>query len=241
MNRGRGGRARPVVRLWDEIRREPGRVIDDVRVVRDDPLCVWIVVDGDRVGLMDRGAAERHGVMAGVVLSEQLIGAIDDEVRERLCDRSAVRMLAARGHTRALLERKLVMRGHGRAVAELVSARWQERGAIDDARFAEVAVRNELARKPAGRRLLESKLAAKGVGHADAKPAIDAALADRDEYADALLLARRSVASIGRALSAGGRDPLVVKRRTLGRLARRGFSNDAVRRAVDTAMREASL
>lgn len=231
-------RAVPVIRLWNETARSPGQAIDDTRVVRDDPVCIWLVIKGDRVGLLDRAYADKHGVSAGTLLTEELIERIDTEVRDRLCDRSAVRMLAARSHSAAMLERKLVMRGHDRSTAVAVSKRWTERGAIDDVRFAESTVRNELARKPAGRRLLESKLAAKGVSRADAAPVISAALADRDELADALLLARKSVASLKRSINANTRDPAVVKRRTLGRLARRGFSNDAVRRAVEIAMRE---
>jgi len=238
---GRRSRRVPVIKLWGEVCREPGRVIDDVRTVRDDTVCVWIVVDRERVGMLGRDTCGRFGVLPGATLTEDLIGAIDAEVRERLCDRSAVRMLAARSHSRAMLERKLVMRGHDRTTAALVGDRWEERGAIDDARFAESAVRNELARRPAGRRLLEAKLAAKGVGREASKPAIDAALADRDELEDALAVARKSVASIGRSLSEAGRDPAVVKRRTVGRLARRGFSHDSVRRAVEIAMEEVSL
>lgn len=227
-------RAQPVVRLWNGASRAGDAVIDDLRVVRDDPACVWIVCGRDRVGLIGRGSAERCGLAVGSVLNETLVGLIDAEVRERLCDRSAVRMLAARTQTAAILERKLVMRGHDRATAARVCARWRERGAIDDERFAENAVRNELARKPAGRRLLESKLAAKGVARDTAGRVIDEALSSRDELADALAIARKSVASITRA----GMDPEVVRRRAFGRLARRGFSGDASRRALEIAMRE---
>ena len=233
-----GRRARPVIFHWNEACSDGGVVIDDLRAVRDDPACVWIVSDGVRIGLIDRVSGERHGVCVGTVLDAETAGRIDAEVRERLCDRSAVRMLAARSHTAAMLGRKLVMRGHDRVTAARVCERWRERGAIDDARFAETAVRNELARRPAGRRLLESKLAAKGVGRAAADAAIDAALSGRDELSDAIEFARRSVGSIARSLRGQGDRGDVVRRRAFGRLARRGFSGDTSRRAIDIAMRE---
>ncbi|MEM9374558.1 MAG: regulatory protein RecX, partial [Planctomycetota bacterium] len=177
-------------------------------------------------------------IVRGAELTSDCIAAIDTEVRRRLCERSAVRILAASGVTRAMLERKLIARGHRSETAQATSDKWLQTGAIDETRYAEVAVRKELARKPAGRRFLEAKLASRGVSSRDATAVIDAALDGRDELEDALVIARRSVASLSRQLGGAGSDAAVVRRRTEGRLARRGFPGSVVRQAVATAMRE---
>lgn len=230
-------RAKSTIRVWQAVVEAGQGTITELRTVRDDPGCVWLVIDGERAGILDRASVSDARLVMGLTLDAERIGLIDTEIRSRLCERSAVRSLAMRNQSRVGLIRGLRRKGFDAPTAEAVAEKYAEAGAIDDARFAETQVRNELARRPAGRRLLEAKLRAKGIADGDARPAIDAALADRDEYEDALGMARRTVASIGRGVGRAP-EPDVIRRRVVGRLARRGFSGDAVRRAVDAAMRD---
>lgn len=234
----RSGQRTTPIRVWDGAAGRDGVRLTGLRTVRDDPACVWIVLDGLRAGLVDRDAAAALGLADAASENaawradwhEQL----DREVRDRLCRRAAERLLAARMRCRAGLVRALVQRGHDRTTAEACADHFGSLGAVDDARYAEVLVRNELARKPAGRRLLESKLRAHGVGRDEADRAIEEALRGRDELADA----RRAAEAAARSLRPGS-DRQAARRRIGGRLARRGFRPEVIRRALDEVLREA--
>ncbi len=228
------GASKPTIRQWQDLRGSDGQTVTALRAVRDDPESVWILCGRDCVGLIGRETATKLGLHAGSVLDAALIERADAEVRWRLARRDALRMLAARSYARRGLADALVRKGHDRADASTTAAWAADRGFIDDARFAEVTVRNELARRPAGRKLLEAKLRAKGVGPEDAARAIDAALGPRDELEDAIRIARTAVRSLSRSHA---RE--VVQRRVVGRLGRRGFSGEVARRAVERVLQEA--
>lgn len=225
--------SKPTVRQWQDLRASEERTVTALRAVRDDPECLWILCGRDCVGLVGRDAAAKLGLHAGSILDAALIERSDAEVRWRLARRDAVRMLAARSYARRGLADALVRKGHERTQANEAAGWAADRGFIDDARFAEVAVRNELARRPAARKLLESKLRAKGVGPEDAARAIDDALGPRDELEDAIRIARTAVRSLSRS-----HQREVVQRRVVGRLGRRGFSGEVARRAVERALLE---
>ncbi len=234
MNAPRRAKPIPTIRAWNAAPRDGSARLTEIRAVRDDPACVWLLIDGVRAGVVDREMATRLGLTATPVpWTADLAEKLDAEVRRRLCDRSAVRLLAARMRCREGLVRALTQRGHDRETAAACADRYAAMGVLDDARYAEVVVRNELARKPAGRRLLEAKLLAHGVRGEDARGAVDRALEGRDELADA-----RRVAEAALRGARAGSDPDALRRRVSGRLARRGFSGEIVRRAVDEAVRD---
>lgn len=233
MNRGSRQKLTPI-QAWQRTPRDGSVRVTEIRTVRDDPGCVWIVLDGVRAGLVDRETAAKAGLaLDQPAWTESLAARLDAEVRRRLCDRGAVRLLASRMRSRSGLIEALVRRGHDAETAGVCADAYAERGAIDDARFAEVVVRNELARKPAGRRFLEAKLYAKGVRGEHAGRAIEEALGQRSELEDA----RKVAASAARSIR-DGTEPDAFRRRLSGRLARRGFSGGVIRRVVDELLRE---
>lgn len=223
------------IRAWRDTPRDGSVRVTELRTVRDDPACVWVVLGGTRAGVLHRAVIARVGLVVDMAWTQEIAERIEAEVRNRLCDRSAVRLLAARMRSRVELVRALTRQGHDAATASACAARHAEQGAINDDRYAEIVLRNELARKPAGRRLLEAKLRARGVGDAAARPAVVRALADRDEMADA----RKALGSASRSMLRS-HQPDVVRRRLLGRLTRRGFSSGVCRKTVDDLMREAA-
>lgn len=91
-----------------------------------------------------------------------------------------------------------------------------------------MVVRSQLSRKPAGRRLLAGKLREKGIEQSIIDTVLDEALEDRDPIEDARKLAGQAARSISDRHEAG-----VRKRRITGRLARRGFDFDVIRKVVD--------
>lgn len=222
------------IQVWQRTPRDGSARLTEVRTVRDDPASVWLMLDGRRGGVVPRETAARLDLAARtpVPWTEDIASGLEAEVRACLCQRSALRMLAARMRCREGLVRSLTQRGHDRATAEACADAFVRCKAIDDDRYAEVVLRNELARKPAGRRLLEAKLRAKGISGDRAGKAVAAALRGRDEIDDARTIARSAV----RGFRADA-DPLALRRRLAGRLTRRGFSSDTVRKVIDELFR----
>ncbi|HCT45618.1 MAG TPA: hypothetical protein DF699_10440, partial [Phycisphaerales bacterium] len=99
---------------------------------------------------------------------------------------------------------------------------------LNDEEYARMVVRSQLSRKPAGRRLLSGKLREKGIEQSIIDLVLDEALEERDPLADARKLAQQAARSIS-----DRHAPEVRVRRITGRLARRGFDFDVIRRVVD--------
>jgi len=142
----------------------------------------------------------------------------------------ALNLLSFRDRSRRELERRLRQAGFedddvGEALDGLARV-----GLVDDARFARAVVELEAGRRLSGRRVVESRLVAKGVDRESAR----AAMAELDdpgaERARAEELAR------GRAARMAGLPSDAAYRRLVGFLARRGYApslcRDVARRAL---------
>ena len=207
--------------------------ITGLPVCRDDPARVTVIVSSKRIGRILNESRDRHGLVKGMRWSPELHEALFEELTRQNALRSALRMLTLSARSRADLERSLIGRGHPREAAVWGVEKMDAMGALDDELFAAGLVRRELIRKPAGRRLLESKLRAKGVSDEITRRVIDEALDDRDPYEDAMKIATRSA----RAMS-GSLEHEKRYRRLTGKLARRGFDADVVRRVVEEVLRD---
>ena len=127
--------------------------------------------------------------------------------------------------TRQELRRSLLARGFVSGAVEATLDRLADSGLVDDRRYAERAVEVSAAR-PVGVYAVRRKLRAKGIAEADAEAALGAL--DDEQQAQAAQAAARSLLRRYAQLSAReGRAKLSQA------LARRGFSWEAVRAAVD--------
>lgn len=191
-------------------------------------------VDGKTVGSADGLQLHEQGI--------DLDAAWTPDLAERLCrlishDKAkdfALRSLSTKMSTRYLLEGKLNQRGHDADTVKAVLDRCEELGVLDDRIAAEGIVRRALGSRPAGKRLLESKLTAAGVARSVAAEVITAALGERDQSADALRAAERYLSSKKPPADAEQRYKLRTK--LYASLARRGFSPDEIRSASDAAL-----
>ena len=127
--------------------------------------------------------------------------------------------------TRQELRRSLLARGYVPAAVEATLDRLAESGLIDDRRYAERAVEVSAAR-PVGAYAVRRKLRAKGISEEDAERALDM-LDDAQQAGAAQAAARGLLRRYASLPSREGRAKLSQA------LARRGFSWDAVRAAVD--------
>ena len=139
---------------------------------------------------------------------------------------AALRLLAVRARTARELERRLVRRGFSPAVAAEVLAWCQSLGYVDDELFAEDWIRNRTGSRPSGRRRIEHELREKGIDPELARRKLDELLSDEDEESGCLELARQQYVKLSRM------PPEVRRRRLSGFLLRRGFSPEAVQRAL---------
>lgn len=146
--------------------------------------------------------------------------------------RAALRLLERRPHGRVELERKLLRKGHGDVAVRAAIARLDRLGLMDDAAFAEayVAARAGRGRGPAR---LRRDLEALGV----AAGAIERALRtiEREDVPDPW--ARTLQQATRRAAAMKGLPRLTRQRRLHAFFARRGFTGEAARDAIERLLR----
>lgn len=150
---------------------------------------------------------------------------------------AALDLLTRREHSRRELGRKLRRKGFEREAIESVLARLETVGLVSDTRYARLFVSDKLAVNPQGRHRLLRGLRAKGVEPELASNAVDQVFEERGlterELATSVARKRLAVSS--------SLDPLVVRRRLAGYLARRGFSGATIAEVLRQLLGETSL
>ncbi|WP_159939834.1 recombination regulator RecX [Nocardiopsis sp. FR6] len=136
-----------------------------------------------------------------------------------------LRMLTHSPRTRAQLERALHRRGFEEEVVNAVLGEFGEAGLIDDAAFSQAWVSSRHHGRRLSRRALAQELRTRGVEEDTVREAVSE-LSDEDEEEAARDLARRRLAA------SRGRDREIRIRRTLGVLARKGYSSGLAYRVV---------
>lgn len=147
--------------------------------------------------------------------------------------RAALKMLERRAYSARELIQRLGRRGHDEDASADAVAALAASGVVDDRALGESVVRSELARVPAGRALLEMKLVKRGIDRELAVEIVRGALSERASDDDAEDVARRHLKSLAPTL-----ELEAVRRRLYGKLARRGFSPEVARGAVERVTRE---
>jgi regulatory protein len=171
------------------------------------------------------------GAQVGAAVDEALRDALERAADAEAAFRTAIRSIEQRSHARTDLGRKLIRKGHARPSVELALERCVALGLLDDAAFARhfVETRSARGRGPAR---LRRDLYAMGVSGAHVDAALAAVQADGDQTGDqALALAAK------RAVQLAGVPREARRRRLLAFLARRGYTGDAARSAVQRVLR----
>ncbi len=202
--------------------------ISSLHPCKDDPARVTLFVDRRRLGRILLDTKGDHKLEAGTPWTEDLASSLGEELARGNAYRAGIRILAKRAKSGKELGRKLKQYGYEPDAIEWTIHRLTELQVLDDENYARSVVRNQLIRKPAGRRLLEGKLREKGIDSSLITLVLDEALEDRDTIADARKLAQSAARSIS-----DRHEPEVRIRRITGRLARRGFDFDVIRKVVD--------
>lgn len=141
----------------------------------------------------------------------------------------AVAYLAARARSRREVEQKLQQAGYRPCTVEMVLYKLEREKLLDDADFARQWVEARSTRK-LGRSRIAQELRRKGVSGDEAEAALEA-IDDDDQLSGAIALAEKAAARIK-----PGEEPRKAMSRIHAMLARRGYSWDVAREAVQRAM-----
>jgi len=140
----------------------------------------------------------------------------------------ALNLLAARPYSSSALRRKLIQKEYEAADADDAIRRLLDNGILNDARFAEQYARSKMLSTGASKRRLTQDLYRKGIKGDVATTAI-ANVVEQDEIDPAAVIervARKKLAQLG------DLEPVILRRRLFGFLARRGYDLDEIKRVV---------
>jgi regulatory protein len=200
--------------------------VDAVRTsVRCGPKTVGVVATTEIADL---------GLRIGTTLTESLIARIEHFSAIEKARTAALRLVNARQYSKEKLAQRLRKRGFDGAVIAPVIERLENAGLLNDAEYGRILIRQIHASKPAGDRLVRSKLAEHGVARALIDELIAQSKSDRPDPMDDPKLERlvvRKMASMQH-LDAGTQS-----RRLFAMLARRGFDAEVARAMVDRHVR----
>lgn len=191
---------------------------------------VAVLVDGEPAGIIALDDIERLGIRVGSIIDPMLLSDADADCA--LYDR-AMRLLAARSRSVAEIRRRLRRDGAEADRIERVLAALGSRGFVDDAAHARTVTRSRVRSRGTSARRIEQELRRQGVASDIATEAVSEVFADEsiDETEVAAAVARKRAALLADL-------PAPVQRRRLyGYLARRGYSLDIVRAAVEAALK----
>ena len=142
----------------------------------------------------------------------------------------ALNLLAARPYSTRALHRKLIQKEYSAADSDDAIRRLVDAGLLNDEKYAEQYARSKMLSTGASRRRLTQDLYRKGIKGDVASTAIANVIADEEIDTAAVVeqVARKKLAQLG------DLEPLVLRRRLFGFLARRGYDVDEIKRVVSS-------
>lgn len=164
----------------------------------------------------------------GDEVSEEVLSRLEQRDHSWKAREAALSLLSFRSRSAVELRRRLERKDFPPEVAEQCVAELVERGLVDDDAFAETWVRDRVRLRPQGKRRLVQELRAKGVDSEAAHEAVGEVL-EAEEVSDTEL----ALAAAAKWRPRAGEDPARARRRLHGFLARRGFSGEAIRAAME--------
>lgn len=191
-----------------------------------------VSLDGEAFAVVSVDLLMRLSLHVDDELDERKQAALAEAAGELGAYDRAMRLLSARGRSRAGLLRKLLERGEKPAHAERAVERLASQGFLNDEAFARAFVRSKA--RVHGRRRIELELARQGVEREVAAAALDEVMADSTLDTDQVLdrLVEQKLRQLARF------DAATRRRRVFGICARRGFSAGETLAAIERHERE---
>ena len=212
----------PTVTRISEVPRKPGRYL--------------VEVDGQPFGTVSADIIGAAKLFVGAVLAEMQLGVLQEAAADVTTYDRALSLLAFRSRSARELRRRLVQKGEVAERVDRTIERLTTAGLLDDAEYARQVARSKLLGQGASKRRLAQELFKRGV----ARQVADEAIGDviEDESVDEEMVVKGLVRKKLRSLL--DEDPVAQRRRLYGFLARRGYSSDVIRRALQTVLHERS-
>lgn len=145
----------------------------------------------------------------------------------------ALDLLSARAYSAKELRRKLIQKEVPAEEADGVVERLIEAGLLDDAKYAASYARSKMLGSGASARRIKQELGRKGIRGELAGQAVEQVIADEEIDTRAVVerVARKKLTSMG------DLEPLVLRRRLYGFLARKGYDVDEIQSVMQTLFR----
>jgi regulatory protein len=140
----------------------------------------------------------------------------------------ALNLLSARPYSTSALHRKLIRKQYSAADADDAIRRLVDNGLLNDAKYAEQYARSKILTTGTSKRRLQQDLYRKGIKGDVATNAIANVIEQEEIDTDAVIdrVARKKLTQLG------DLEPLVLRRRLFGFLARRGYDIDEINSVV---------
>src|SRR5688572_31664451 len=138
-------------------------VVTSVEPLARDPNQRRIKVDGRTVATLRTSSVADLGLAVGLAWTKALAQRVERALTIDKARRDALALLSARALSTTVLTERLRERGYGVSIVSHVVNLARRDGWLNERAYAEEVVRAATRRKPAGRALLQQKLARRGV------------------------------------------------------------------------------
>ncbi|MAX25143.1 MAG: hypothetical protein CMJ19_11630 [Phycisphaeraceae bacterium] len=194
-----------------------------------DPTRWSIKVGRKYMGTLPQSEIEELGLVVGTLWTPDLASRITHSTSVDKIYRSATFRLSKRMYAIADLKRKLRMSKHQPPpeIVDEVIEKLLAKNLLDDEAYGRALIRDIQLRRPAGPRLLQTKLMQKGLNSKLIEQLIKETAADRDDFDAAMSMAKKKVNSLKRL------PVQKARQRLYGQLTRRGFEYDTVSQVME--------
>ena len=200
------------------------QTITRIEAQRKNPRRRSVFLDGKFAFGLDEEVAVRLGLKKGEDLTERKIKDILSQKSENEAKNIALKFLSFRRRTEKEIRDKLKSKGFDEKSIKSTIDKLKGYDLINDSEFATAWVKERLAYKPRGKRLLKQELWKKGIRKDIIERVTDELCQDEDKSASELLeKIRRRYKNL---------EPKVARRRMLGVLLRRGFSYEIAKNTL---------
>jgi regulatory protein len=200
------------------------KTITKIESQKKNPRRRSVFIDGKFAFGVDEEVISRLGLKKAESLTEQKIKQILRQKNENEAKDIALRFLSFRRRTEKEVQDKLQKKGFDDKTIKKTIEKLKEYDLINDLEFAIAWVKERLAYKPRGKKLLRQELWKKGIKKEIIDQVIQELCQDEDKSALELLEKMKNRYK--------NLEPQVAKRRMYGYLLRRGFSYETAKNAL---------
>lgn len=200
------------------------RIVTKIEVQKRNPRRRSVFIDGKFAFGLDEEVLYKFGLKKGDSLTEKQIEEITEEERKKEAKDVALKFLSFRRRTEKQVREKLKKKEFDEKTIEATIDKLKEFDLINDFEFAFSWVKDRLALKPRGKKLLKQELWKKGIRKDIIERVTEELCQDEDKSALEL------VEKIKKRYK--NLEPKVARRRMYNLLLRRGFSYEISRQAL---------